>query len=427
MSLHFVSGKPGGGKSLYSMSLIEHELLHGQRLVVTNLPIKLPELNDYFQREYPDRVIDLHSRLRILSDQEETPQFWLYRWPSQQIAAVSEESWKAGERYRFDKPVVDVGEVDRGCLFVIDEIHLFFNSREWMNTGKGCLFYLSQHRKLGDDVVAVTQSIGNVDKQFRSLAQDFSYIRNLKKEKKAGFRLPGFFMRSTYSQPFTGQPGVEPMEVRSFRLRPEKLASCYDTAAGVGVLGRVGADTRDRASGLPWWVAIAAVVAVCLGVMALPSLLGRAVKGAVGSTTAQVTAIVTNRPAALSLHPFPKTNLPAFRPPAVVTASNVPPPEPVRLVGHYTSGGRLVCILSDGTERDTGILRVDRNGAVIDGQRFQWARPAAAPAAAAAPPSVQSGGVLRSVVDAIDQPSSSSPLRPRVRVTDADGSVWTSY
>jgi len=423
MSLHFVSGKPGGGKSLYSMSLLQEELLHGQRVIVTNLPLNLGTLNEYLTAEFPERTFNLHERIRVLSDETETGQFWLYRWPSQQIAAVSEEDWKKGERYQFGKPIVDVGEVDRGCLFIIDEIHLFFNSREWMNTGKGCLFYLSQHRKLGDDVIAVTQSIGNVDKQFRSLAQDFSYIRNLKKERKGVFRLPGFFIRSTYSQPFTGQPGVEPMEVRTFTLQPTKLASCYNTAAGVGVLGRSGADRTERVKGLPWWVMILIVVAACGAVAMMPTLLARGV-GAVGkSSVAAATAVA---PAGVAFPGGIRTsNAPSKRVLGQRSASNSIPdgleqPKPVlpELVGYYFDRGVLVALLSDGSERSTGVERVDRSGAVVDGQRLRWARPA---------PAVPDGRTAGPVHQTSVAESVPEPAPPKVRVTFGDGQRLQNY
>jgi len=275
MSIHFVSGKPGGGKSRYTIGLIVDELVHGTRLVVTNMPVNWQNLNEYLQREFPDKSINLHSRLRVLDDETETSQFWLYRWPGQNVAPIAPEQWAKGERYRFDKPVIDVGEKDLGCMFVIDELHLFFNSREWMNTGKGCLFYLSQHRKLGDDVVCVTQSIGNVDKQFRSVAQDFTYVRNLRKEKRGLFRLPSLFMRSTFLEPQTGAAGQEPVETRTFRLDPTGLATCYDTARGVSVIGRNGADTGERQRGFPWWVALVGFLLLMAGVAMGPKLFAR--------------------------------------------------------------------------------------------------------------------------------------------------------
>jgi len=373
MSLHFISGKPGGGKSLHAMQLLQEELIYGNRLICTNLPINLAELNEYLQREFPDTVIDLHTRLRLLDDQTETGQFWLYRWPSQQIASVPEEEWKQGKRYDFSKPVVDVGEHDRGVLFIIDEIHLFFNAREWMNTGKGCLFYLSQHRKLGDDVIAVTQSIGNVDKQFRSLAQDFSYIRNLKKERKGMFKLPGIFIRSTYAQPFTGQPGVEAMEVRTFKLQPTKLAACYNTAAGVGVLGRSGADRQERVKGLHWGFAIAAIVIAAAGVAMIPHLLGKLTSGT-GKAVTKAAQQMQEQGGGVRTPPVAEKHV-HTNPSASETSRtnrNAAIQREVELVGYWMERGRLVVLLSDGTKRSSGIYALDENGVVVDGERYQW-------------------------------------------------------
>jgi len=420
MSLHFISGKPGGGKSLYAMQLLQDELLHGSRLICTNLPLNLGELNTYLTAEFPNRVFDLHARVRVLDDSTETGSFWLYRWASQQIGAVAEDEWKAGKRFDFGKPLVDVGEVDRGVLFIIDEIHLFFNSREWMNTGKGCLFYLSQHRKLGDDVVAVTQSIGNVDKQFRSLAQDFSYIRNMKKEKKGLFKLPGIFIRSTYSQPFTGQPGVEAMEVRTFRLQPTKLAACYNTAAGVGVLGRSGSDTGERTKGLPWWVAILAVVLICAGVAFVPSLIGKAVGSTVGKTataTAKGGVILPSLVSSNALQSNPRASAPPEK------FAEQPKPLPVFVVGHYVRDRRVIVLLTDGTRRQTGIEALNEDGAVIDGVRYPWktVEPGPPPAATAFQPAPVVS--VPRVVEAGDP----AGRRPLVRVTHSDGQQWQNF
>ena len=53
MSIHFVSGKPGGGKTLYGLKLIVEELVLGKREIFTNVPLNLPELNAYVQARYP--------------------------------------------------------------------------------------------------------------------------------------------------------------------------------------------------------------------------------------------------------------------------------------------------------------------------------------------------------------------------------------
>jgi len=147
-----------------------------------------------------------------------------------------------------------------GCSTALTKSTTFFNARAWAETGNDVLFYLSQHAKLGDTVICITQHIGNVDKQFRSVAQDFTYLRNLGKEKMGMFALPNLFVRKTYLQPAT--PEAEPMETGRFRLDVTGLGSCYDTAQGVGIHGR-GADKTERRKGVPWWVfAVGAPLAI---------------------------------------------------------------------------------------------------------------------------------------------------------------------
>lgn len=56
-------------------------------------------------------------------------------------------------------------------LVIIDEAQLFYNSRDWAKADKGMLTLLTQSRKVGVDFIWITQSAGNIDKQFRVLSQ----------------------------------------------------------------------------------------------------------------------------------------------------------------------------------------------------------------------------------------------------------------
>lgn len=310
MSIHFVSGKPGGGKSLYGLKLIYEELLYGTRPIVTNLAVRVGALNAFYQRTYDNprafyrvklpswlwwlygflpewliakldviaveeietrfkspRLDDICSRVHLITD-EEMAVFFTKR-PDGEVEHITNERWRAGARP--DYSVVK----DHGVFFCLDEVHIPFNSRAWADTGAEVLFYLSQHRKLGDDVICITQSVANVDKQFRSVAQDFSYIRNLGKEVVGMMRLPLRFVRKTYAQMPTAD-GTAPMNWAFFSLDVDGLASCYDTAKGVGIHGRGGADTKERKSGIHWlWFAIG-VPLICLLVFKFcPNLLAR--------------------------------------------------------------------------------------------------------------------------------------------------------
>ncbi len=99
------------------------------------------------------------------------------------------------------------------------------------------------------EVICITQSVGNVDKQFRSVAQDFTYVRNHGKEAipVLGGLVRGFkiFSRDTYLEPFTG--AQRSFEIRTFRLDVEGMASCYDTA--LAWASREQGPTRRRRNG----------------------------------------------------------------------------------------------------------------------------------------------------------------------------------
>lgn len=275
MSIHFISGKPGGGKTLYSVRLIVDELVCGNRLIVTNVSIKLGELNKYLQDKYPafyerqfiSGLTHISDRIKLI-DEDELQTFFTHRGKGVMLKSVSNGEWKSG--IRPDYSIVK----DEGVFYVLDEIHIAFNSRAWADTGAQVLYYLSQHRKLGDDVICITQSVGNVDKQFRSVAQDYTYIKNLSKQKAGLFRLPSLFVRNTYAQPATDTS--QAMESGTFTLDVSGIAAIYDTARGVGIHGRTGADTNHRKKGLPWWTFFIAVgVGTWLLVHYCPNILAK--------------------------------------------------------------------------------------------------------------------------------------------------------
>jgi hypothetical protein len=239
---------------MYSVRMILDELVYGSRPIVTNVALNLGRLNEYLQREYPEKNVDIFERVRLMDD-EMTGQFWTYRPKGRdewvRIPVLTKQEWSEGK-----KPLY-AGVEDHGVYYVIDECHNFFNARAWAETGRDVLFYLSQHRKLGDTVVWITQAIMNVDKQFRSVTQDYTYLRNLTKERMGLFRLPAMFVRKTYGEPASSNS--QPLEMGSFRLNVSGLGSLYNTAAGVGIHDRVGADIGERKKGIHWLVPVFAI------------------------------------------------------------------------------------------------------------------------------------------------------------------------
>lgn len=303
--VRFISGKPGGGKSLYATMRIIECLVETRKRIITNVPLNLPRLREYLIEKYGEDFGVL-ARVRLL-EPEETANFWRYYGQGEILPdeprhiirlASGKELKHLSYRPRFEAmiaarseseglPTIDIGpgqdekiaaqlwsmlsaKWDGGILYAIDEAHEFFNARQWAETGVDALHYLSQHRKLGDEVLFITQHVRNVDTQLRRVAQDFTYVKNLRKTKLPvlfGFiKAPPLFVTATYSQEKTGAVGGEEPTLRTFTLDVKGIASCYETAAGVGIAGNA-ADKSEKHKGLPWWTLPGAAIALLVFIL----------------------------------------------------------------------------------------------------------------------------------------------------------------
>jgi len=377
MSLHFVSGRPGAGKSLYAMRLIVEELRRGTRCVVTNVAVKLPELNCYLQ----DDNSDVMRRVRILSF-EETQRFWLYRGESWDVVPPGErERLNFGRCRRAFKGCDEQTSAFElgGVCYVIDEIHLYFGSRDWATTGKDAHFYMTQHRKLGDDVIGVTQAVEQVDVAFRRLAEDFTYVQNLSKRRVFGFQMPSRFLTGTYLKPFTGAVGERAMYRTVFTLDAKGLANTYDTAAGFGVTGRM-ADVGARRKGRPFWMGVATVLGIAFAVWF--GLVGFARWGS-RLWASEMPAIPSSSQTAAT--PPPPQPEPAgnavgnYVQAAIQTPRQKREDEPVYMTGLVGGDGRapLMVTLSDGRVFRAGdheLQFVSKAFCIVEGVTCKWSR-----------------------------------------------------
>jgi len=365
MSLHLVAGPPGGGKSYFAFRrLLVDELLLGDRWIVTNLAVKLPELNEQLQRCYPARNINLHDRLRVISD-EDVHEFFRIR-PGWTVTVAPDKHSRIPIAWQpdADTPADKV----RGVMYILDEVHLFFNARNWMNNGREIGFYLSQHRKLGDDIIAISQAPEKLDKQFRLDAQDSTVVRNIGKENWGVFRLPeGRIVAST----FFGLKGAGNKPNHSFTFKIEKdWANCYDTAKGVGVTGR-SADKGERRRGVPWQLVILLFLSLLVLVWFAPGwtkkVVSRATKGIAGNVRELSPASVHERSGVNSSQPPPgKASAPSV---ALSAPSNV------TVKGWFTLGNATTLFMSDGSTISRGVQAITERGVLVDGRFFELTRP----------------------------------------------------
>lgn len=274
MSIHFITGKPGGGKGLVALQKIIDELVNGDRAIITNLALRIepwirkvskrgtvvykPEigLRNYLLSKY-GKDFDCTKRIKLLMD-DQTREFFLHRRNCENFIELKPQRDSNGRCIEFDTaPALQNG----GVFYVIDEAWRDFGSRDWQNTGKGVLFYAAQHRKLGDDWLIVTQHTKQIETALRQVAQDYWVCTNHSKLKMGFFRQPDIFSVAIYDQAPTGA-ALQPMERKVFKLDKAGLGGCYDTAAGVGVSGFASADLNERKTGLPWWVSILMIIAM---------------------------------------------------------------------------------------------------------------------------------------------------------------------
>lgn len=103
-----------------------------------------------------------------------------------------ELNWSEQYRYLNASDIARLHEVVKGgtkdcpVLCILDEIHLYHNSRDWANASRGLLQWLTQSRKLFVDVICITQHRNNLDKQWVRLVAKYWRFRDLRK-----YRLPG--------------------------------------------------------------------------------------------------------------------------------------------------------------------------------------------------------------------------------------------
>lgn len=244
MSVFYITGKPGGGKTYVAVAQICQELKNGKgRNIVTNIALNLPELAEWCHKNVKEPV-NLDERLRIL-DEEETAEFWLYE------PHFKYEGRREIKKGKMTMEVPDFRERGMpGTLYVIDEVHIYFGAREWQSTGPDCTYFLTQHRKMACDVVLVTQHPDQTDKALRRLAQEYMTVRNLSREPVFGFRIANFFrLVRSLNSPTSPNPGT--FDTAFLKLHAGEYGKLYDTMAGVGIAGRLTPDNEQR--GIHWY------------------------------------------------------------------------------------------------------------------------------------------------------------------------------
>ena len=198
MSIDLYSGTPGSGKSLHSADKIISWLQTG-RNVVANFPI---------DETYFDKRRKKHKKLG---------EFFYIDNQSLTVDALKIYAKEHHKPFR-----------EHQTLVVIDECAAMFNSRTY---GQGdrmdWIFFFQQHRKLGFDVILISQSDRLIDRQIRAFVETEYKHRALKNYKTFGWLISlvcgGLFVSVEYWYGAHLRCGSE-----MFRLHKKK-AAIYDS------------------------------------------------------------------------------------------------------------------------------------------------------------------------------------------------------
>jgi len=329
------------------MKLLIEELRGTNRAIVTNLAVLPPELAEYLHDKYGE-TFDLLERLTIIED-DEIEFFYCHR--GRGLEKLPLEMDKKGRPAAFD---IAAAQASGGVFYLLDEVHLKFGARNWQNMGQAATFYSSQHRKLGDDVVLISQSPKMVDTTFRALAQDYVVLRNHALEKIFFFRQPKVFSRQTFLNLPTANE--KPQEKSILRYDLDGIMKTYDTSQGIGIHERGDADTKDtKKKGFHWGYGLAGFAVLLLGLFQVPSMCGKVVSDKVVKTNRNVTKrIVGDANKTMKLEKMLRDNnqTPMLE---VLVPEPEPEPEPEKkseIVGFYTKGRGdtwdMICLTATG-------------------------------------------------------------------------------
>lgn len=184
------SGTPGSGKSYHATKRV-HDMTKIGKFVIANFFVTLPA--------------------------RQAPRF--FYMPTEKITV--------DYLIQFSKEHHQQGKESQ-TLLLIDEAAILFNSRDSLRKDRmNWLKFFSQHRKLGFDIILITQQDRSLDRQIRGQIE-FNYIHR----KLTNFGLKGWIIRFLTHKQFVcvhiWYPIKERIDCEYFRIN-KKIANSYDT------------------------------------------------------------------------------------------------------------------------------------------------------------------------------------------------------
>ena len=236
MPLEVITAPPGGGKTLYGVTVIVDEYLRTDRLIITNVAIHRDAFFAYCAAK--GKPAD-HSRLILFTEGDDIKlrEYWVY--------AI------------------------RPALIVIDEGAVVLPSRstgdDWDT--KSFVQHVTQHRKLGHDIVVIVTHLELLHSVVLKNCQFVTTVRNLGYGVMLG---AGWQGRFTAKKTLGGSGKGVVVHPWSFTLDKQGIASLYQTNAGVGFVGAGESSAKKKLKDIR-----AVVLVYMVGAMGLMLLLNQ--------------------------------------------------------------------------------------------------------------------------------------------------------
>ncbi|MEM9346437.1 MAG: zonular occludens toxin domain-containing protein [Planctomycetota bacterium] len=212
-----VIGKPGSGKS-YSMAMMMAQLIvQNRRPVYTNLPMKWDNMRAYIARmtegsdEYKQSLAKLirkctkqhfqrfMERLQVINQRSEQLKDDYDQLldedirekiaKADDISQIDEEIDSAAWQQACDEQALEDGGAvyygrnanwfPPGTVFILDELHKWYNSRQYRNEDQAVQDFTSMHRHMQCRIFIITQRWLNVSLSFRSMCDELIILKNI--------------------------------------------------------------------------------------------------------------------------------------------------------------------------------------------------------------------------------------------------------
>lgn len=216
-----VTGTPGSGKTCYALMEAVSALSAG-KTVATNIALA-DDFADRLVRRNPSMWVRKAARARAIAHLE------------RRIEVLSDSSDL--------RRVYPTDRREGNCLVIVDEAHALLDSRDFRSTERqDWITWLTQHRKLGLDVLFVVQHFEMLDSNVRRLNEWEIRLRDLRRARAYGFPVP---LPLSVAHWFWATMRL-PQRTQMFR--PRQAHGLFDTTA---TLHGVSADRPDDAIVLP--------------------------------------------------------------------------------------------------------------------------------------------------------------------------------